>query len=454
MAQKRTSRSGDILIRYAAVFSALIVFCGISMGQKAPAKSAGMPWAQYLKKYPGLDIELSQLMTKLQREVQFPAARNQSRILPLLPQSTQFYVAVPNYGDASHQALSIFRNELTQSAVLRDWWKNEVAANGPKVEDGLERVYQLSEFLGDEIVMSGSTDGVHGPNAVMIAEIKKPGLKNFLQQMTNEFASQLTSLQQSAPVKLNPAIRVLEPQELATAKDSGSSQLIVLVRPDFVIAGFSIAALKSFNAQLGQNGHGFISSSLGERLSQSYKGGTTVIGGADLQSLLKQIPAGTEQAQLMFQRSGLADVKYLIWEHKSAAGKSLSQAELTFNGPRRGVASWLTAPAPLGGLDFVSPGAIVVTSFSLKNLGEIFDDIQAMSGDANSNMFAAQSQMEQALQLNLKDDLLSQLSGEITIELDSVAAPDPVWKAILRVNDPAHLQRTISKLLDAAQMNE
>src|SRR4051812_45303295 len=182
MVKKRTFLSGDVLVRYAAVLSAVIVsflFGGTCVGQTAPSKSVEMPWAQYLKKYPGLDVELSQLMTKLQRDVQFRAPRNQSRILPLLPKSTQFYIAVPNYGDASHQALSIFRNELTQSAVLRDWWKNEIAENGPKVEDALDRVYQLSEFLGEEIVISGSTDGPHGPGPVMIAEIKKPGLKNY-----------------------------------------------------------------------------------------------------------------------------------------------------------------------------------------------------------------------------------------------------------------------------------
>ena len=59
------------------------------------------------------------------------------------------------------------------------------------------------------------------------------------------------------------------------------------------------------------------------------------------------------------QRTGFGDVKYLVWEHKSVADQAVSQAELSFIGPRHGVASWLAVPALLGSLDFVSPKAML-----------------------------------------------------------------------------------------------
>jgi hypothetical protein len=43
--------------------------------------------------------------------------------------------------------------------------------------------------------------------------------------------------------------------------------------------------------------------------------------------------------------------------------------------------------------------------------------------------------------------LLRQLSGEITLEMDAPIQPTPVWKVILRVNDPNLLQDTLSKLM-------
>jgi hypothetical protein len=82
----------------------------------------GMQWAQELnKKYPGLLEEFARLIDRLLHNVGYPAARTESRLLPLLPESTTLYAAFPNYGDVSHQTLKIFQQELEGSAVLRDW---------------------------------------------------------------------------------------------------------------------------------------------------------------------------------------------------------------------------------------------------------------------------------------------------------------------------------------------
>ena len=58
--------------------------------------------------------------------------------------------------------------------------------------------------------------------------------------------------------------------------------------------------------------------------------------------------------------------------------------------------------------------------------------------------------MEAALKLSLKEDLLSQLTGEIAFEVDRIKQPDPVWKLILQVRDWDRLQITLNKLLTVA----
>jgi len=75
-----------------------------------------------MNKYPGLLAELGQLVEKLQHNLQFPAARNESRLLPLMPETTMSYAAFSNYGEVIRQTLKIFRQELQESAVLRAWW--------------------------------------------------------------------------------------------------------------------------------------------------------------------------------------------------------------------------------------------------------------------------------------------------------------------------------------------
>jgi hypothetical protein len=424
-------------IKCTALTGLIFLIASASAAQTTPPDQPDV--SLYLKKYPGLLPEFGQLLDKLQHNLQFPPVRGPSRLLPLLPESTVFYAAFPNYGDVAHQALIIFRHELQESVVLRDWWQHgEMVKVGPKLEDSLEKVYQFSEYLGAEIVVSGATEG-REPSLLILAEVRKPGLKEFLQKMVKELAG-----------KSKPAVRVLDSQELATAVDQGSAQeLVVLVRSDFVVGALNLGALRSFNARLERSGREFVSTPFGRRVAQAYQGGVNSLVAADIQKILNQIPVGTKQNQLTFQRTGFADMKYLIWEHKTVAGQAASQAELSFTGPRHGVASWLAAPALLGSLDFVSPKAIFAGTVVLTNPRQIFEDVMELIANSYPNASAALAQSEEALKLNLKEDLLSHLGGEITLELDDATPPQPVWKAILRVSDSNRLLQTVSTLLAA-----
>ena len=415
-----------------------------SGAQATPTDHPAVPSPQDLTKYPGLLPEFGQLLEKLQHEVHPPPARGQSRLLPLLPESTVFYAALPNYGEASHQALAIFEREVQQNPTLHAWWQQgDLAADGPKVEDALEKFYQFSQYLGDEIVASGAAKGGKAPRLVIIAESRKPGLKDFVQQMAKEFGG-----------NSQPAVRVLDVQELATARDARpAQQLVILVRPDFVVAALDVGALRSFNARLDKKSTEFASTPFGQRVAQAYEGGAAVVVAADLQKIVSQTPLGSDQNQKLFQRSGFADVKYLVWEHKTVDGQAGSRMELTFTSPRHGVASWLAAPGPLGSLDFLSPKAVIAGAVRLKDPALIFVDLKDIATAQNPNALAALAQMEQGLKVSLGDDLLSRLSGEIAYEADNVPSTKPAWRAILKVNDPDHLQATLNTLLATMHVN-
>jgi hypothetical protein len=289
--------------------------------------------------------------------------------------------------------------------------------------------------LGDEVVVSGET-GKTNRNVLVVAEVRKPGLKDFLMQM------------QKGSDGLQPPVRILDPQELAqTRGEAVGQQPVVLVRPDFVVAGQSVDALRSFNSLLDARTEGFASTRFGQRLTEAYQGGSSVLMAADLHAIINQSQLGASQNQKLLDRTGFKDAKYVVWEYRHQSDRSGSQMELSFVGPRHGIASWLAAPAPLGSLDFVSPRAAIVSGVNLKNLGEIFDDIRDIAALSNPNALANVTQMEQATHINLRDDLLSLLPGEITVEADAFAEPKVEWKIILRVSDADHLQKTLEKML-------
>jgi hypothetical protein len=405
-----------------------------------PSTAAATPWSQELDKYPGLLDDFERLLEKLRSTLQFPGARNESRLLPLLPETTMSYAAFSNYGDVIHQALGVFRQELQASAVLRDWWGHgQLAESGPQMLDSLEKFSQLHQYLGDEIVVAGAMEDEH-PKLVMVAEVRKPGLKKELQQWMAQLADKGTA-----------GVRVLDVQELAIAETKHPAEgLVVLVRPDFVVAASDLVTLRSFNARLAKGGREFVATPFGQRIVKEYGSGVTILSATDLRKILDQVPPGTKQNQETLQRSGFADVKYLVWEHTMIAGQSVSQSELSFSGPRHGTAAWLANPVPLGSLDFVSPKAIMAATVVLTSPTKIFEDTKELAGSSNANSFAALAQGEQALKLSLRDDLLSHLGPEMTVELDSVAAPKPLWKAILKVDDANHIQQTLRTLFVVA----
>lgn len=404
-------------------------------------------FSEDLKKYPGLLPELGQLTEALKRDVKFPEARRQSALLPLLPADTTYYVALPNYGGVAQQSLTILDQHLQSSAVLRDWWQHgELSSTGPKILDFLRKFAEISQYLGDEVVVSGATGGKNR-DFLILAKVRKPGLKQYLDEMWKQILAD-SSKQTFAG---SQALRVLEPKDLASAGSGPAQQLTVLVRSDYVLVAQNIDALRAFNSVLDAKPQDFASTAFAQRIQQSYQDGVSMLLAADLHTILHGARIGNKQNQELLDRSGFGDMKYVVWEYNHATDKSSSQGELSFTGPRRAAASWLAAPAPMGGLDFVSPKAAMVSSLMLKNFADIYSDTQYLAAASNPQAFAMVTPMEQAMHISLKDDLLALLPGEIAVELEKFAEPQPAWKVILRVTDAEHLQSTLQKIFTSMQ---
>jgi hypothetical protein len=428
--------------KYAVINATILLVAFPCHAQSAPAtQQPEMPWTQELKKHPELLAEFGRLYEKLQKDIQFPAPRSESRILPLLPASTMSYAAFPNYGDVTQRVLKVFRQELQESAVVRDWWQHgDLATAGPKIEDSIEQLTQFQQFLGDEIVVSGSFEG-QDPKLLVVAELRKPGLKKFLQDKITQLGGESKQ-----------GVHILDLQDLAVAKDEPSSKdLLVLVRQDYVVAAMDLATLRNFNVRLASHSREFLATPFAQRIAKEYASQITVLGAADLRKIIDQTPPGVRQ-DTSFQRSGFADVKYLIWEHRTVDTKTISQTELSFNSPRHGAASWLAKTGPLTGLGFVSPKAVLATTVMLASPAQIFEDLKGMYTNPSSSPFASLPAFEKMLNISVKDDLLNNLGGEVTLEMDSVGPPTPLWKAILSVRDTSHLQQTLTTLLAAAHI--
>lgn len=389
-------------------------------------------WSQNVDKHLALLAELVHFENKVEQKVQLPGLRYESKLLPLLPQSTVLYAGVPNYADAIQQADKLFQQELQESAVLREWWQQAQAHhNGPSLEDVVQKLHDLGQYVGNEIVFSVGLSGGH-PSPLIIAQVQKPGLKEFVAQL----------LTQNSPKGHEPGLRILEPRDLMSTRSSSQQGMLLLVGQNFVAASPDLSTLRNFNAQLSQGTGDFSNTGFGKRLLQAYSSGAGLLFGADLQEMEKR-----HGANAAFEQTGFADLRYLIAERKDVSGQTVNRAELSFNGKRHGIASWLSTPAPMGGLDFVSPNAAAVAAGVFKNAGAAFDDVINIASAANSDFSAGLAEAEAQSNIRFKEDLANALGGELVLALDGPILPTPSWKVIVEVYDPARLQQTLEQLV-------
>src|SRR5579864_1246780 len=392
-------------------------------------------WSQNLDKHLALLAEFAHLSNKLQT-VQLPGLRYKSTVLGTLPANTVVFAGIPNLGDAVQQANKLFQQELQESAVLRDWWQQVQAGkkNGPEFDELINYVHDLGQYLGDEIVFSVALNG-HDGEPLVVAQVQHDGLKQFIQQEVSKYVGTKSHL------------RVVDEQELNQISPKEGKQLLILVRPDFVAAAGDAATLKQFVAGLNSGGGGFAGTPFGQRIAAQYKNGTEILFGANLAEMTSAHRPRTPEQNSKYQLTGLADVEYLIAERKGSGEQVQNHAQLTFVGQRRGLASWLAAPAPIGGLDFVSKDAGAVAAFIAKNPADMLDDVlniaNASSADAAANLARGESE----LKIRFRQDLAETLGGEVTFALDGPILPTPSWKIVAEVKDPGRLQSTIQQLI-------
>jgi hypothetical protein len=397
-------------------------------------------WSSNLDHELALLAEFSKLRTKLQ-EIQSPGPRYESKILPLLPADTVLYIGIPNLGDALQQANQIFQQQLSQSKVLQDWWNKSGNANQhPTPQELINQIQVMSRYLGDEVVITARASSAsvgHGP--VLLAEVRQSGLKDYLQ---NHLADSLTSPQGTAN------LHVVDLQSLSSLAGNERG-MIMLVRSNMLVAGGDAASVREMSAQLDAGATLFAASDFGQRIAAIYSRGAETLVAANLGQIINS--SHTQQADSRaLQNSGFNDIKYLIASRGESSSQGDNRITLEFNGQRRGIASWLAAPAPMGSLDYVSSNAGVAVSFVAKQPALMLDDIFSTIGASDPNFSKSLAQANSELGLNLRDDLASALGGELTLALDGPVLPTPSWKAVVEVNDSGALQVAIDKLVEAA----
>ncbi len=372
-------------------------------------------WSRDVDRYLALLAELNALHEEIRRAVVIPAPRTSTRLLDLAPAGTTVYAAVPNVAESLSEARRVFRERLDQSPVLQQLLAEAGSLEHQEELDRLvDRVRDYGSFLGDEVAVAvvGGQDGAD-PSVVAYALVLEPeAFRTFVEQESAVFGSE-------APVHL-----VDGPEEAAAL--GGSDGVYLWLADGYAVAAVDAEGIAALADSLA-GGSAFVGSGFHQALTRVYLDGVEWLLAADLAYLLESARTAGEPADLF----GFEDVRHLVARWSEAGDGASARAELTFDGPRRGVASWLGAPAPMGSLEYVTGDAAAAAAFVVRDPAEMVDELLATLLDRDPETLDELDRLEQEEGFDLRQDLAAPLGGELAVALDGPLAPSPAFKLVV-----------------------
>lgn len=404
-------------------------------------------WSKNASRYAAVLSGLARLKNEL-KNVQQPGVRNSTHLLDLMPENTVVYAALPNLTDTITESHRIIQERMSQNAALREWWEKEQSGRAQNMDQVVETIRQFGSHLGDEIAVSVSMDEQGRPGEpLVLAELKDAaGFRQVLEQQVAKISGGQN----------RPEIAFVENPLTATGDGTAKKEkLHVWIQNNLFAASPKLSQLQQLATVIGAGGNSsFTATPFRNRIAQVYESGAGIVIAANLEKVVAQTQSerakGSDAAKQenALNKLGILSVKYFVLDQKDTNGKTHTQASLSFNDMQRGIPSWLAAPGPMGSLEYISPDANVVAGFVVKNPVSLVDDLLGVLDTVSPDLRKTLEKQQAERGLDVRNDIAAPLGGEFAFAIDGPILPTPSWKMVFEVNDPAHLQQTLERVVD------
>ena len=410
-------------------------------------------WSENADRYLQMLEELSALRRDINQLMANSELRTSTRLARLVPEGTVVYAALPNPTATLSGLYQLIRERLAASPALAEWWSElEVDGDLARLDQLVVSIQELSELLGEETVVAfapsaggglglhdgsdgsddGSGDGEMGLPLVLSevadAAALRVALRDHLAELEAAIGEELPVVLLDGSTTTIPAL---------------SEALYVWVGEDLLAATTELAEIHRLAA--GQE-TGFVDGAFFAQIERAYRQGAGYLGALDLETIFGQVIDQGDDDRRVLELSGFSGVEHLVVERHQQGDRAFTSAELSFDGPRRGMAAWLANPGSMGALEFISPDATFVSSFLTADPVAMIDELFGFVRTEEEDFDAELARIEAELGISLRDDLAAPLGGEVAVAIDGPALPVPSWKAIVEVLDPERFQATLEIL--------
>lgn len=403
-------------------------------------------WSKRADHYSAVLSGLATLKGEL-KTVSRPGVRNSTHLLDLMPENTVVYAALPNLTNTITESHRIIQERMSQNAALREWWEKEQSGRAQNMDQVVETIRQFGSYLGEEIAVSVSMDeqGRPGEPLVLAELTNSAGFREFFEQQIAKYSGGTDK----------PEISFVENPLEAVDTSTKKEKLHVWIQNNLFAASPKLQQLQQLATVLANGStSSFTATPFRNRIAQVYAEGAGIVVAANLEKVMAQTKAerakgpDAEKRENALNQLGILSVKYFVLDQKDTNGKTHTQASLSFNDTQRGIPSWLATPGPMGSLEYISPDANLVAGFVVKNPVSLVDDLLGVLDTVSPELRKTLEKQQTDRGLNLRNDIAAPLGGEFAFAIDGPILPTPSWKLVFEVNDPAHLQQTLERVVN------
>ena len=373
----------------------------------ASSAAAAVSWSPEANHY----LELLASVAKIERELaNFPAElRTNSALLSYLPAGAVVYGTVPNPGVTLDRALTLAEEQSAQNATFGAWWNSET---GRQLRQIADRVQSVTPLLGEEIVFCASIPVRDEPVPMVMARVQ-PGKRA-------ELASALERL----------------------FAEAGESAAPYSISDDLMVVSNSPSHLAWALAHLGQGAGSPFATAIGER----YRRGVGWLIGIDAPPLVTM--ASRDDAPPI-EFAGMLGMKYLFLEQRAPAGAEENEVTFAFQGARTGMASWLADAGSGGAAEYLPSDALLAGYVSTREPLQLFEEFTAQLTRSEPDFELGLGTVDEKLGAGFIRNLTAALGTEAALAVTGLSVSGPTWVMASLANDPAVIDSSLQKLVDA-----